>query len=47
MKAKKTINKAASDQKKIFRIPTAKQTAWHRDKSKYRRRPKHRGNGYE
>lgn len=40
--AKKTVyNKEISEQKKVFRTPTPKPTTWFKDKSKYRRKPKH------
>ena len=30
-----------------IRIPTAKPTEWHKDKSKYSRKRKHKGDDYE
>ena len=43
MKNKIIINKEISDQKKIFRTPTAPVTKWFKDKSKYSRKQKHKG----
>lgn len=42
--AKKKIiyDKEKSDQKSVFRTPTAPATKWHKDKSKYSRKPKHK-----
>jgi hypothetical protein len=43
MAKKKTIvDKPKSDQKSVFRIPTAPSTTWHKDKSKYNRKKKHK-----
>ncbi len=48
MAKKKTIvDKKASDTKKVFRIPTAPSTTWHKDKSKYNRKKKHKKDYHE
>ena len=41
-KKKVIIDKEKSDQKKVFRTPTAPATKWHKDKKKYSRRQKHK-----
>ena len=41
IKMKKIILRIETDMKTI-RIPTAKNTSWHKDKSKYRRKQKHK-----
>lgn len=43
MKKKIIYDKEISNQKKVFRTPIAPATKWHKDKSKYNRRIKHRG----
>lgn len=46
--AKKIIyDKKISDTKSIFRIPVAKPTNWHKDKSKYSRKVKHKKEVFE
>lgn len=41
-KKKQIFDKQKSDQKSVFRTPTAKPTVWHKDKSKYTRTKKHK-----
>lgn len=42
MKKKRVIDKEKSEQKKIFRIPMARSTEFHRDKTIYNRKFKHK-----
>jgi hypothetical protein len=47
-KKKTIIDKEKSDQKKVFRTPTAKPTVWHDNKKAYKRKPKYpKGYDYE
>ena len=41
-KKKIIIDKKKSEEKKVFHTPTAPATKWHKDKSKYSRRKKHK-----
>ena len=41
-KKKTIIDKKQAETKKVFRIPTAPSTEWHKDKSKYSRKKKHK-----
>lgn len=47
--AKKKIifDKDQSEKKKVFRTPTAPATKWHKDKSKYSRKKKHKKDHHE
>ena len=41
-KKKIILDKDKSEKKKVFRTPTARPTEWHKDKSKYSRKKKHK-----
>jgi len=46
MAKKIVIDEKKSEQKKVFHTPTAPATKWHKDKSRYNRRRKHK-KGYD
>ena len=41
-KKKIILDKEKSEKKKVFHTPTAPPTKWHKDKSKYSRKKKHK-----